>query len=109
MSRHPTAPITLCPRAFGRASRLSDVTDRSHHWIGAFSRQIIARLKCFGRIPRTMPFLGAETALSCVGGRRVGISPVLGRAAKTGGISGRGPGRLLGGVFTGLRADLWIR
>jgi hypothetical protein len=32
----------------------------------------------FGPIPRRMPFLGAETAFPCVGGRQVGIFPVLG-------------------------------
>src|SRR6516162_4077476 len=32
----------------------------------------------FGPIPRRMPFLGAEAALPCVGGRQVGIFPVLG-------------------------------
>jgi hypothetical protein len=53
------------------------VTDRSHHWIRAIFRHIMPGLKCFGGIPRRMPFLGAETALPCVGGRGLAISPSL--------------------------------
>jgi hypothetical protein len=46
-----------------------------------------------------MPFLGAETALGCVGGRRADL-PVLGVRGKTGGISAeRDSGRDLGWVL----------
>ena len=53
---------------------LIDVMDPSHHWIGAILAQTILWVKCFGRIPRTIPFLGAATALPCVVGRRLAIS-----------------------------------
>jgi hypothetical protein len=65
----------LAPAILARDSGLSGVTDRSHHWSGAPCRQIIHGLKCFGKIPRRMPFLGAEAALPCVGGRQVGSFP----------------------------------
>ena len=62
-------------RAFGRHFGLSDVTDWSDHWIGAFFPLNHSWPQMFERIRRRMPFLGAETALACVLGRRVGHFP----------------------------------
>jgi hypothetical protein len=45
-----------------------------------------------------MPFLGAETALGCVGGRQVAIFLSLATVAKTGGISGEE-----------IPGDIWVR
>jgi hypothetical protein len=55
-------------------SGLSDVTDRSHHWIGAFCRKSFLASNVSGD-SRRMPFLGAETALGSVGRRQVAIFP----------------------------------
>jgi hypothetical protein len=66
---------TRCRIRHGRWT--SDVTDdRSHHRIGAIFGQTIPGMKCLGGIPRRMPYLGAETALGCVGGRQVAILPL---------------------------------
>jgi hypothetical protein len=94
---HGPLPRRCLAREFlARRSGLSDVTDRSHHWIRAISRQTILGLKCFGGTPRRMPFLGAETALLCVGGRRIGISPVFGPVGQNRRISrGRDSGAVL--------------
>jgi len=77
--------------------QLSDATDRSHHWIRAFCRQIIPSLKCFGRV---RVGCGAETALGCVGGRL--LPRPWPRRPKQGGISGgRSSRRTFGRDFIG--------
>lgn len=43
-----------------RTCGLSDVTDRSDHWLGAFCRQIIPSLECFGRFRVECRFLGRK-------------------------------------------------
>ncbi len=76
----------------------------------AILAQIIPGLKCFSGIPRGIPFPGAETALPCVGGRRMVLFLDLRPAAKTGGISGGGgPGRHFGGILPacGGRLEDW--
>jgi hypothetical protein len=60
------------------ASGLSDVTDRSHHWIGPFLRQIIPGLKCFSRFRVECRFLGRKRPSLALVGVGHGIFSVLG-------------------------------
>ena len=83
-----SAPRESAHEFLARHFGLSDVTETSHHWIGGVLPPNHYGLKCFGRIPRRMPFLGAGAAPPCVLGRRVGIFPSLASAAKTGGFLG---------------------
>ena len=57
----------------------------------------------FQRIPRRMPFLGAGTAVPCVGGRRVGFFPVIGPGGKTGGVRRKRFLAIIGAGFYRLR------
>ena len=59
----PSGPRGVLVRFFAGLLDLSDVTDRSHHWIGAFCGQIIPGLKCFGRFRVECPFLGRKRPL----------------------------------------------
>jgi hypothetical protein len=68
-------------RAFGRHFGLSDVTDWSDHWIGAFFPLNHSWPQMFRQVPRGMPFPGAETALPCVRGVGQAFSPSLAPAA----------------------------
>jgi hypothetical protein len=75
-------------------SGISDVTDRSHHWIGAIFCQIIPGLKCLGGFRVGCPFLGRKQLFLAFSGVRWAISPVLGPGGQNRRISGsRDPGR----------------
>jgi hypothetical protein len=57
-----------------------------------------------------MPFVGAETALGCVGGRRVDISPSVARRPKQAGfLEEEISGDILAGFYRPTAADLRIR
>jgi hypothetical protein len=92
-------PSPLTGRAYPR--NITCCSNFLYRWIWPLGCQTIPWIKCFGRIPRRMPFLGAETALGCVGGRQVGIiPPSLAPSAKTGGGRGkRLPGMLEAGFY----------
>jgi hypothetical protein len=53
-------PKVSAPEFLARRSRLSDVTDRSHHWIRAIFRQIIHGLKCLAGFRVECHFLGRK-------------------------------------------------